>query len=116
MNPIDDQDPRQEILPFEDSFDLDLKPLDPLTEPSNLIPVRDDFTEPPRPRSEDEDTWASQKKPWIPDLGKDIKPFDDLFDVIDNTFADARTGAGAMLKCSLLVPTVISVMVIYMWA
>ena len=87
----------EEVLPFEDNFDLDLEPLDPITEANNLDPVRSDINGPPRPRLEDEDNWSSpsQRKPWLPDLGKEIQPFDDLFgNVIDSTFADARTGAG----------------------
>ena len=109
---------RRKLLPSNDAVDdFNLEPLDPITESSNYNSVRTDIGD-PRPRSEDDNTWNSQRKPWLPDISKDIRPFDDLFgNVIDNSFADARTGAGSIVQISnsIFICLIFSV-IILLWA
>ena len=108
----------EKLLPPNDAVDdYSLEPLDPVTESSNYNSVRTDIGD-PRPRSEDENTWNSQRKPWLPDISKDIKPFDDLFgNIIDSSFADARTGAGSNIHInnSILICLIINA-IILLWA
>ena len=95
----------------DDVNDFNLDPLDPITESSNYSPINGD----PRPRSENDNAWNSQRKPWLPDISKDIRPFEDLFgNVIDNSFADARKGAASIIKLNsnIFICIIISVLVI----
>ena len=68
-------------------------------------------TDRPRPRLEDEDGWAAQRKPWLPDINTDIKSFEDIFGNVVDSYAEPRTsGANSSLEnlnmlvlCGLLV-------------
>ena len=117
LPPLNNPEQREEsLLPFDES-DLDLQelePLDPITESSYLDPVRSDDNRAPRPRLEDEDSW---RKPWLPDLSKEIQPFDDLFsNVIDSSYADARTGAGSSPRQDCFILGTLLSILFYMWA
>ena len=68
-----------------------------------LEPVR---TDRPRPRLEDDDGWAAQRKPWLPDINTDIKSFEDIFGNVVDSYAEPRTsGATSLLleRLNLLV-------------
>ena len=87
---------REDLSP---SFPLEplqpLEPLEPHTEEAVLEPVR---TDRPRPRLEDGDGWAAQRKPWLPDINTDIKSFEDIFGNVVDSYAEPRTsGAPSQL-------------------
>lgn len=105
---------REETQTREDpSFPLEplepLQPLEPQTEEAVLEPVR---TDRPRPRLEDDDGWAAQRKPWLPDINTDIKSFEDIFGNVVDSYAEPRTGGASshlpenvnmLVLCGLLV-------------
>jgi len=111
----------EELVPLDlDNTDLDLQPLEPITEENNFSPVRTDINGPPRPRLEDGGDWlspGSQRKPWLPaDFNQDIRPFDDLFgNGLDSTFADARTG-GSLGVCGNMVLVALLSAALILWA
>ena len=80
---------------LQDLFPLEpLEPLEPKTEENVLEPVR---TDRPRPRLEDDDGWAAQRKPWLPDINTDIKSFEDIFGNVVDSYAEPRTSGATSL-------------------
>ena len=74
-----------------------------------MEPVR---TDRPRPRLEDDDGWATQRKPWLPDINTDIKSFEDIFGNVVDSYAEPRTSGASrsflenvnmVVLCGLLV-------------
>jgi len=108
----------EELMPLDlDNGDLDLEPLEPVTEATNFNPVRSDINGPPRPRLEDDGDWlsaGSQRKPWLPaNFDQDIRPFDDIFgNGLESTFADARTGSGLSMAGNLMLVTIASALLL----
>ena len=110
-------DRREEELEPLDLDNIELEPLEPITEANNYDPVRELE---PRPRLEDDGDWlssGSQRKPWLPtDFNQDIRPFDDLFSNSLDTYADARTGAGLNIAANTVLVIMVSLYLLLLGA